>query len=340
MFLWLPLTASAQAPLQAPRLRLAGPAGQTVIVVTRYYQAEQASKTVGSRFELGSAVQDIPLEEGSEGVRCFLIVPTNGQLVAALYDGQTLLSRATSAQPQVLQLLGGAVPEDSFRPPRALLDEREKRLAAQFFAALKPAASTRELVSNLPVANIDWQSLDAYSQTLQAELGTLRESALQLDGWLSWDGTLGARAISGLAEFEHGSCRFTLMEVDGKLVDVLVHSESMPPDWFHGPADSQAFQERSESLVRDLFSGQVAAAHSQFSPKYQAQVTRQTLAELSDGLNERFSAEVVGVELKKTWLGLYDSESRSKTFHVLHAISLADGKRLVSTVDFMFPCGP
>lgn len=323
-------------------VHIAGPPGQTVMVTMRYYDQGQASKTFGIRYEIDPA-SSLSVEAGHDGVRVFVAIATNRPVEVTLQEGSTALDHADSNRPQLLVLSAGEVVEsDDYQPPRALLDDQERKLARQFLGVFQstPPASTADLVSPLPAANVQWQVLDAYCRALQEELGDLAPESTQLDGWLSWDGSFGARVVSGLVDFQHARCRFSLMTIDQKLVDVVPDCQSMPDDWFHGPRSEELYIEASKELVRQLFAGDIAAAHGLFSKRYHETVTPEALADLSQTLQQHYGSEISDVQLKLTRLGRYDAELESKAMTVMMAVDMAAGKRALAEVEFVFPCGP
>ncbi len=344
--MWILITVSPVATVVGqelpaePQLVIEGPADQTVIVVVRYFDGARVAKTVVSRVDLRAEPRPQPLEFGHAGIRLLVAVPTKEAVTVRLLDGQTQRASTSSNQLGWLELTDGSVlPSDDFEMPRALLDESERTWVKRFLAALA-IAQTHPLVSDLSAANIEWQTLDAYCEALTRELGNPSIDE-QLDGWLTWEGNLGARVLAGQVSFERGTCRFELMRIGGKLVDINAQPSALDEDWFRGPSSEAKYIAQSRQLAENLFAGRVPEARALFSSRYHQEITMDVLASLRDQLHEQFGQELSGIELGRTELGDYDPESESRTLSVIHALTLkGSDKRCISRVNFEFPCGP
>lgn len=353
----LPALAQEPARLTSPALQFTGPAGQMLLVTTRYYDAGQ-SKTVSDRLNIGD-LQSLPLEPGHDALRVYVTVPTAQPVQIRLLENGIVVRRLDSHRPGVLELTVGNIdPKENFHPPRALLDSRERELTLQLLNALENA-STRDIVSELPRAKLEWQMLDAYCRTLHTELGSFTQLSTgsadaepmppTLDGWLSWESRGGARVISGPAEFERGTCHLTLETFNGKVLDLTVDADQMPEAWYDGPkATSQprdesselaSVIERSENLSRKMFTDDVAAARQLFSPKFREDIAVESLQQLSSTLREIFGTDIRSVEYRDWQLGPYDSDSHSKRLSIRLAIDFASHKQAAATVVFVIPCG-
>ncbi len=328
---------SQDAVFTEPSLKFTGPPQQTLLVAVRYYDHDQLVKTVTSRIEIGQATQ--PLEPGHDGLRAFVVVATQQLVTVSVVAGANEVSVGRSESPQIIELAAGDVPpRDDFIPPRAFLDATETEFARRFLDCVQ-AASTADIVSPLPIANIQWQTLDAYCEVLNDELGQLAQRERELDGWLSWDGNLGVRVISGIADFEQGRCRFTLMALQQELVDVLVESHDMPSDWFDGPSSLEIYIQQSEQLLRTLLSGDPASAHELFSARFREQISTEELTKLSHELQDQFGHEVASIRFIDSSLSALDFQTRTKRLSTRLLVALASGKSGLATVHFIFPCG-
>ncbi len=346
----------AQPPVEllAPTLQIDGPTGQTLFVTTRYYDDGSPSKTLSQRFVIGESMS-LGLESGHNAVRVYLAIPTEKHVAATLKDGETVIRRLETTKVGVYQLACGKTSEnEAYQPPRTFLDSSEREFALRFLSAVEKS-STREIVSTLPLANIEWQTLNAYCRSLNLELGnqaqattSSAEPVKQLDGWLGWEGSLGARVLSGPAQFELGEVRFTLMIIDNKLVDLSVASREMTDDWFDGfdgdgaaqASDSELakYIELSELLARRIIGGEPLAAHELFSARFRHDISVDSIRELSKNLQHAFGSEISKIEFLGTQLGIYDAESGSKPYHVLLAIDFANGKQAIASSQYIMPC--
>lgn len=337
---------AAQDALAAPTLKLSGPAGQTVVFSVRYFDGAEAINTVETRVDLpadGTPLEPQALEFGHTGIRIQIAVATAQPFAAQLFAGDEKLGESQSNAMGVLELQHGSVPEgDEMPPPRALPNQSEQQLIRSFLAAI-PTANTRPLVSTLPLANIDWQNLDAYCAALTRELGQPLEQdpGGPLEGWITWEGSLDARVLGGQVAFEHGHCKFTLMAIDGKLVDVEPSSAEMPADWLRqAPASIEEYVQRSNALAEALLGGDVVGAQLLFSSRYHEEVTVKELSTLSVELRELVDEELPAIEFKRSEFQAASADSNDKQLSIDSVLQCGNGERWISRVDFIIPSGP
>lgn len=334
---------AAQGVLAEPRVAIEGPEGQLLVMTVGYFYAGELVKTVTSRVEIGGDDDDWQqLEFGHNGIQVVVAVPTSIPLTVKLLDGEQELVSRESVGIGNCEVRQGMVPQDSvLELPRVLLNESEQAFARKFLTGLS-SSDTESLVSKMPASNIDFQTLNAYCQSLHRFLGPIRnaEPKNDLDGWLSWDGSLGVRVLSGNVKFENGECRFALMVADDQLVDAVPKAKNMPEVWFAGPSSEEEYIAEAVRLAELLFAGEIPAARALFSRRYHDSITPQSLQELHRTLLERFGSKVLNAELKKTELLPYDEETRTRVLEITHALTLPSGKRCLSQVEVVFPCGP
>lgn len=340
-------TCSELSAADVPQLVLEGPANQVVIAVVRYYDQSQPSKTVTNRVDLAGDSRRVlvPLEVGHEGARVYLIVPTSREVNVQIIEGGRRLAEESSQERHVIALPIGRVPPDDYHPPDPFLTEAQQRFVQNFVRVLAdPQLSSRGLVSTLPIANVEWQVVDAYCNATVNFLGLPLERQLAstgevLDGWLSWPGSLGSRVLAGPIGFEEGACFFRLMLIDEEIVDIEVAAPDMPEHWFGGPVSHEQYAEEAEHLTRDLLSGDVATAFARFSARYHDRIKIEDIAELSRTLQGRFLSRLLSVDLLHTQLTEYEAESRTRNFDVLLTLGFEDETQAISQVRFVFPCG-
>lgn len=330
------LRAAAQDIID-PSLSIEGPEGQLLFVTAKYFDDQKVASTVSMRLPITEELTR--LDFGHTGLQLQIVIPTSQPITVELRNGETVESK-TSTEVATLEFSLGTVPAGSqVEGPRALPNAEEKGLARAFLHALS-THETSQIVSDIPAANIEWQTLDAYCEALNEELGDPLESAKDLDGWLSWEGSLGARVLNGRVEFEYGTCRFSLMSVDDKLVDVIPVTTDLPELWFEGPSDEQKYRQRAVQLAKALFEGRLAEARMAFSARYHEEITEESLKDLNQMLQDRLGNTPSGFEYKESRLLPYDPEARSRTLALFHAADLNTGKRCVIQVNVIFPCGP
>ncbi|WP_145074958.1 hypothetical protein [Aureliella helgolandensis] len=337
-----PLVRPVELPEEPPvQLILTGTEGQDAIVVANYFRGGVFVRSVTQHARLSPQGTLVPVELGFTGVRLLITIPTTNAVHAELLYGQQVVDRQSSQEKTVLRMQLGDVPEGQVEaPPRSSLNEAETTFVQAVFNASSQAQS-RNIVSPLPIANIDWQTLDSYWLALKDHLGPLQRSSpavSMLDGWIGWDGELGSRVLSGNVPFERGNCHFKLMILDDKLVDIEVESPLMPADWFTGPISSEAYVEKSELLLRMLFEGNVTAASLLFSRSYGDEITEAELATLCSTLRDDFGTEIASLDHQDCLFNGLDPASNSYGWSVRHFVQLASGKRCVSNVLFAFTC--
>ncbi len=331
---------SGQEVLGEPRLRISGPEGQFVVVTARYFNAGQVVRTVTSRLQINPQTEPMLLDFGYSGVLLTITVPTKRPVTLELLDGDHVVAAKTTEAIGAVDLKHGLAEVDpAWERQRVLLNDDEQAFARSFLDGLS-SGHLRNLVSDLPMANIDWPMLEAYCQAVSSTLGPISQNAMDLDGWLSWQGSLGARVLAGTVHFANGTCDFTLMVIEHRLVDVLVNSKEMPDAWFPGPSSETIYIARSDQLANFLFRGAAAQARDLFSRRYYEDVTLESLQELSGKLRQRYGTEVVASEYKKSELEDYDPVTRSRTLKIYHAVALETGKRCINETNIVFPCGP
>lgn len=332
-----------QELLGQPELVLEGPEHQSAYAFVRYFNNRQCSQTVNIRMQIEDGASIEQLEFGHEGTRVLIAIPTSRPVTVSLRNGSQVVVQAQSDSSQVLELALGEIPEDdSYVPPRVMLDDTEKAFVRSFLAAMV-RADTKSLVSDSKAANIQWQTLDAYCSALQQELGPAEVSS-DLDGWLSWSGNLGTRVISGNIEFQRGNCQFSLMVIDGLLLDVVVHSGEMPIDWFQGPSSTTAYVEIGEVLARKLFDEvtleSAAEIQQLFAPKYHPSVPVAGLQELSRSLRSEYGQRLEWVRWVNSEIEPYASGKQARILSVFHELCLKTGKHCISQSNFSFSSGP
>lgn len=332
------LNAQEDLPVN-PYLAVSGPAGQMVAANIHYFQSGQLAKTIATRIEIKPDGKPEPLEFGYDGLRILVTVPTVEPVQISLLNGETELVRRESEAVGVVQLeLGQVASTEDVELPRTLPNKHERRFLSAFLDAIQ-ASDSRAIVSDFKAANVEWETLDAYLQAVADELGALHSSSRSLDGWLSWEGRMGARVLSNIVRFEKGRCKFSLMVFEDRLVDVVVEAPKMPEDWFQGPVSIERYVRRSTKLVDLLFAAKIPAAQALFAGQVRETVTEEKLAQLSRTLRSQFGTQVSTVEFKTTSLGNFDSDSQSCDLTVYQAITLDTGKRCIADVRFEFPWG-
>jgi hypothetical protein len=330
--------AFGQEILADPRVEFDGPFGQTIVFSIRYFDGLKASDTIHARSELGKALEPESLEFGHTGIHVKAVAASAEPITLRLLDGEKTVATVTSKGIGEIELRFGSVPiDDSIDVPRALPSESEKQLIERFLAAIS-RAQTRELVSESVVANIDWQTLDSYCAALTRELGTPIVGKVPTDGWIGWEGSLGARVLAGMVNFKHGSCQFKLMVMEGKFVDVEPICPKMPSDWFaQEPTDVGVYVARAHALAAAVFAGESARAHELFSPRFYEEVSIASLEELSNKLRNELGESLVSSQQLQTAFGDWSTESTTKRLSIDSELKLESGKRCTSRVDFAIP---
>ncbi|MEZ6138555.1 MAG: hypothetical protein R3C53_27035 [Pirellulaceae bacterium] len=325
-------------PILDPRIQLSGPKGQTVVMAVRYFQNQIAQKTVHQRVELNGTTETLGI--GYDGILVHVSVPTSQPVRVILFDGDKELKREISQASGELELRVGDIPaDDDLELPRSLPNAEERAFIEKFRTAVSTGQAS-ELVSKNPLANIDVPTLNAYLQSLKIELGDPVVTDQPLDGWIGWDGSVGARVLSGTITFEHGACRFELMRLDELLVDVVVSSRQMPVDWLNEqPKPIDAYLAQAHQLIEALFAGQVERAHRLFSRRFQAEITPIQLAELCNSLSQQFGSGIQSLEFKRTEFGEVTVESAARRLSIDSVLVLNNGIRCIARVDFVFPVG-
>lgn len=335
----------AQEMLEDPQLQLSGRAGQTVIYSVGYFHEQLESETVHARIELpadGSPLEPQKLQFGYSGMRIEIAVASAEPFTARLLDGENVVSQQQCQAVGTLRLEYGLLPaSDPWSVPRALLNGAEQQWVADFVAGMR-AGEAEPLVSSSPIANIDWQTLSAYfaavkgvlGQPLQQDIGTLA------DGWIGWEGSLGARVLSGPVTFEKGRCDFKLMLVDGQLVDVVPNTTALPEDWFEEPPQPlDIYIQRAHSLARALLAGNVTGGQLLFSPRYHEELTLESLRELSGQLRLLVDDHQPEIVFQRSEFLPVGDTSYDKRLRLHSVLTCPSGQRCLSQVDFIFPSG-
>lgn len=348
--LWLVLCLLAppclsQEVLEDPQLQLSGRAGQTVIYSVGYFHEQLESETVHVRVEIpadGSPLAPQKLQFGYSGMRIEIAVASTEPFTARLLDGENVVSQQQCQAVGTFRLEYGLLPAgEPWSVPRALLNGVEQRWVADFVAGMR-AGEAEPLVSSSPIANIDWQTLSAYfaalkgvlGQPLQPDTGTLA------DGWIGWEGSLGARVLSGPVAFEKGSCDFKLMLVDGQLVDVVPNTTALSEDWFEEPPQPlDIYIQRAHSLARALLAGNVAGGQLLFSPRYHEELTLESLRELSGQLRALVDDHQPEIVFQRSEFLPVGNTSYDKRLRLHSVLTSPNGQRCLSQVDFIFPSG-
>ncbi len=321
-----------------PQLLLVGPAGQEVAVAASYYDDGQLTKTVAMRLKIRQGKTE-PLEFGHAGLQLAITVPTAQPVTMVLMNGEEELSRLSVKSVGVARLKHGDVGDQPPPiPPRALPDVSEKQVIERFMQCLQ-SAEARELVSTSPMANIEWETLNAYLRTLQLELGPVVEAMSSPDGWLSWEGRLGARVLSKRLQLEHGQCQISLMIVDNRLVDVEVDSPEMPDDWFDGPSSIDNYRQRSARLSKLVFEGKVGRVREMLAPPYRKEISDAELQQLSQHLRAQLGSDIQKIDFKGSKLHGGDEQAERPVLSVFHGITLDTDRRCISEVKFVFTSG-
>ncbi len=334
----------AQDTLAAPQLELRGPAGQTVIYTVRYFSNHVAGETIHSRVDLpadGSPLELQSLDFGYDGLQVQIAVATSQPFSVRLLDGDQVLREKSTQAAGMIDLRYGGVPEgDSLTMPRALLTPAESQFVERFIQGIR-LGSAEPLVSSLPLANIDWQTLSTYFDTLTRELGVPQtEMKEQLDGWISWEGSLGARVLSGKVEFTNGSCHFKLMQIEGKLVDVVPRAPALAEDWMDQPPKSlDAYIAQAHRLTQALLAGNVSGGQLLFSQRYHEDVTVEVVEELSRTLRAMVDDHDPTLEFKRFDFSLAAPQSSDRRLRIHSVIKSDSGQRCLGHVDFVFPSG-
>lgn len=340
LVLALQSTVLGQEFIGDPRFEISGPSGQVVLVTTRYFEKEQIVRTEEKRIRISSGpAEPSSLEIGYDGFRVLVTSPTKAAIRLRLKDGEELVEEKQSRGVETVAIGFGSARAVKASPTRSIrLSEQE---AVFVRGALRTIANgeTKELVSAKEFANIDWPTLDAFCSSLASTWGAAQPDLDKLDGWTSWPGSMGAKVFSGPLSYGAGTCFFTLMSVEGKLVDVLVEGDGLPEFWFAGPADNAPYIARADALTRLMFLGQLTQARSVFSPRVREDITVDTLQNIHKDLKSSFDSSVTKIEFKKAILGDYDDDGESRPLRIIHLIELGS-KRCLSLVDFEFLCGP
>lgn len=328
---------AAAAQLIAPEVVVNGEPGSEFIYSVRYYEDGKPQSTTVSRGKIPAADEAevrLPLEGDCDGIRMSIAVAGFSGWKASLKDGIEDGTTATQNSPGVMALEIGAVPErDPLPDLNAYPDAAGQATIGQFMRSLANADS-RALVSDLPLANIDWPVLDAYFTRLHQELGRIQYPAGdQVFGdWLTWEGSLGAQVYSGMVRFERGNSHFRLMTIDGKLVDVEPSAPLMPADWLVKPPDCELYIGLSNSLLRSLFAGDAAGSQLLFSRRYDDEVTVEKVAEWCNQLRESYGTEVTRGRFAN--VDFTDGSNGSKHLNVRTLLKLNSGKQCLGTVRF------
>ncbi len=348
--LWLVLCllarpGQAQEMLEDPQLQFSGRPGQTVIYSVGYFHEQLASETVRSRVELpadGSPLEPQQLQFGYSGMRIEIAVASAEPFTARLLDGEKVVSERQCQAVGTIRLEYGQLPaSDPWSVPRALLNGAEQQWVADFVDAMR-AGEVEPLVSSLPIANIDWQTLSAYFAAVKGALGQplQRDGGTLADGWIGWEGSLGARVLSGPVAFEKGRCDFKLMLVDGKLVDVVPSTSALPEDWFkERPQALEAYIQRAHTLARALLAGNIAGGQLLFSPRYHEEVTLESLRELSGELRVLVDDHQPEIVFQRSDFLPAGSDSFDMRLRLHSVLTSKNGQRCLSQVDFIFPSG-
>ncbi|MCR9293184.1 MAG: hypothetical protein NXI32_10725 [bacterium] len=330
----------SQELLINPRLSLEGPEQQLVYVYVRYFDDLQLTKTVTRRLPITADNQDYQLEFGHGGMRILVEVPTKQPVRVVLRDDDRKVLDATSDGIGMIELGYGTFPEDdAYQPDRVLLNEQEREFVQKVLERMNQG-DTRDLVSSSLVANIEWQTLDAFCQSLQNYLGEMDASSQELDGWLSWQGNLGARVLAGPCQYASGRCLMRLSVIDGLLFDLEVESEAIPEDWFAGPVSSDEYVDSAEELAMRLVGGirpeNVEATRRLFAAQFRQSVTSEDLLELSATLAEKYGSPPQSIRFLASNLDPWKPGQAYRDYRIFHLLQMPEARACISETTIAF----
>lgn len=331
--------ALSQDFISDPKVRVAGPTGQVVVLTIRYFEEQNVVRTDEKRQRISIDDEPTSIEIGFDGFQVLLSSPTSATTKLSLWDGEDLVEETTLREPGVESISFGSAKSATLIPPPSIrLSDAESEFVKRVVESIA-AAQTSDLVSRKEFANIDGPTLDAFCAYLNSELGLPLSDTASLDGWLGWQGTMGAKVFSGPLKYKSGTCFFTLMFVEEKLVDVQIDCEHIPDSWFEGPARNEPYIARANAITKLMFFGQIQQARGMFSPRVRDDISDEVLRGINTELKSNFSTVPSKIEFKKAVLGEFNEEAESRILRIVHAIELGT-KRCLSSVDFEFLCGP
>ncbi len=335
---------AGQEVLAAPQLSIECPSKQTVYAFIRYYVADRVDKTVTRRLTANIGETREPLEFGFDGLHVRLAIPTRLPLTVALLDGGRIVQEVKSKSIGFIDIKYGEVSDsDVFELPRVFPNDREEELIRVFISCMQEA-DTKEIVSTSKAAKIQWQTLDAFCEAVEENLGEYKQVADPPDGWLTWDGNFNTRVFSGPLAFERANCLITFVVADGLLFDVSFDCEEIPENWFRGPASDALFVEKSALLAKRLFAlddpQQAQEVQAMFGPQFHENVTPEALLELSQRISARYGAGPEAISHVASELGNFDPEDESYDLQVFHLLQMKNEKQCISQVTVEFSCGP
>ena len=328
---------SGQEFIADPKFSIEGPAGQVVIVTIHYFDGDKVVQSVDRREKIQNEIERVDLEVGYSGFQVLLSSPTRAPVTLKLWDGEGLLQQKTSTSRSVSSIAIGTAKNHELPPPDPIrLEKREADFVRKALKAFS-AADTANLVSRKRFANIDWPTLDSFCTSLHENFGPTELDQDELDGWLSWQGSMGVKVYGGPMRFKSGQCYLTLMANGDQLVDVLFDSSKLPDLWFAGPAKNTPYVAQANALTRLMFLGQIQQAHSLFSARFGDDVTPEVLSKLHQELKREFNSIATNLEFKTAILGDYDAAGESRTLRIVHAFDVGN-QRCLSFTDFNFLC--
>ena len=273
------ISARAQDVLAQPRVKLAGEEGQLTYLLIRYFDSTDPNTptdTTYLRSAIDSQKEPIELEFGHAGIRLLLFAPGERPVTATLFDGESVIEQTSASEGQFAEIRYGAVPaKDEFALPRFELNADEQALAREFLDGLE-ANTLSELIANNPNANIEPVTVRAYVDALKQHLGNCLPANRELDGWMSWQGQLGARVIAGRLLMDNGHCDVQLIVIESQLYDLIVAAPKMRSDWFQGPDKVDEYRVLSDRLNEWMFDPSedaIAKIRGLFRGAYKTEIT-------------------------------------------------------------------
>lgn len=154
------------------------------------------------------------------------------------------------------------------------------KLQEKFFSAVTSGdpAQVTALFHPALREEVDEPVLAAWMEEIRSKLGVYRGlSKADFNTLTKFEGGVRITESQGTVHFEKGSAHSELVFHDGQLVKFKVKSDSIPDDWFEGPASTALYRQRGEEFLKHLLKGDADATFHAMHPSLQKSLSREKL---------------------------------------------------------------
>lgn len=317
----------AGPPETGVRVQVTGPAGQWVSLAIGNFTGNETLtrwKSSHQRLQLADGVASVSLKQDCDGYAVDVFSPTTQPIRVQLFRDEELLDdRKSKGVGHKMVKTGVVTALDEITAPDLSLQAEQKKRLIRLLDAFDDR-DTKKIVSDGKLANIDWPSLNAFAGFVTEELGM--RNVDDCDSWATWKGKKDTTIFAGNISYQQGDVQATLVTLDNKLVDFVFVSPQLPEAWHTGDVAIQQYAARGETIIREMFEGNVEVAQQIFSAHTRNEITVEKLRPVHQTLVDLFGDKVDSIELREHKLTKADSED-DRTL-VLHFDLTTDRKKL------------